>query len=195
MRTLILKIKGFAFLCMMLFAACNSGNQGDRTVDSIEDMNDSMAQRTDSSVSTVAKLDDSTFAKKAADAGLTEVAVGMLAQEKSTNETIKEFGRMMVTDHTKANDELKAIAKQKNILLPTKPGEEHAQHISMLSAKSGEDFDKGFSEMMVQDHEKVYKLFEDAATSLSDVQLKDFAAKTLPVLEKHLREAKTLPAK
>lgn len=192
MRTLILKIKGIALLYLMLAVACNSGSRGDRTVDSIEEMNDSMAQRTDSAVN---ELGDSTFAKKAADAGLTEVAVGMLAQEKSTNETIKEFGKMMVTDHTKANDELKAIAKQKNIMLPTKPGEEHAQHISMLSAKSGNDFDKSFSEMMVQDHEEVYKLFEDAATSLSDVQLKDFAAKTLPVLEKHLREAKTLPAK
>lgn len=62
MRILIFKIKGFALLCMMLVAACSSGSRGDRTVDSIKDMNDSMAQRTDSVVS---ELDDSTFAKKA----------------------------------------------------------------------------------------------------------------------------------
>jgi putative membrane protein len=50
---------------------------------------------------------------------------GKLAAEKATNPQVKEFGSMMVMDHTKANEELMAIAKTKNITLPVAPDEEH----------------------------------------------------------------------
>src|SRR5688572_22529961 len=71
------------------------------------------------------KEDDAEFAVEAADAGLLEVQLGTLALTKASSPEVKRFAQMMVDDHTKANNELKALAQQKNISLPTTLGNEH----------------------------------------------------------------------
>src|SRR3979490_1120961 len=64
---------------------------------------------------------DAAFYKKAAEGGMAEVQLGKLAQEKSSNPNVKDFGAMMVGDHSAANDKLKSIAESKSIKLPTSP--------------------------------------------------------------------------
>ncbi len=105
--------------------------------------------------------DDSKFATDVANGGLAEVALGKLAQQKATNPQVKSFADMMVKDHSKANDELMAIAKSKNITLPAAPDADHQKKMDDLSKLSGKDFDKAY-------------------------ELKAFAAKTAPVVQMHL---------
>jgi putative membrane protein len=62
---------------------------------------------------------DNTFATKAAEGGMAEVQLGNLAKTNASNSDVKSFGDRMVTDHSKANDELKSIASKKGITLPT----------------------------------------------------------------------------
>lgn len=136
--------------------------------------------------------DDTDFAVKAADSGLAEVNASEVAQEKAQNQQVKDFAAMMIQDHTKANEELKSLASSKNITLPTAPGEDHLKNIADLNSYTGADFDKEYMDLMVADHEKAVSLFEDASEDAEDSELRAFAAKTLPNLQKHLEHAKTV---
>lgn len=129
---------------------------------------------------------DGDFATKAAVGGMAEVELGQLALTKASNAQIKDFARMMVADHGKANEELKAIAKMKNISLPTALDEEHQKKMDELNKKMGNDFDKTYVSAMVDGHKKTLKLMQDEAKDGKDADLKAFALKTSPVVQSHL---------
>jgi putative membrane protein len=126
------------------------------------------------------------FMKEAAGGGMMEVTLGQTAQQNAENARVKAFGAMMVADHTKANNELKAIAGAKNFPLPAALPEKHQHHVDNLSKKQGRSFDKAYVDMMVDDHQKDIKAFEKASKSGADSTVRAFAARTLPVLRKHL---------
>lgn len=130
--------------------------------------------------------DDSKFAVEAANGGMAEVALAKLAQTKGTNAKVKDFAAMMIKDHTMANEELMALAKNKNITLPTTVGADEQKAMGDLQAKSGTDFDKAYVDQMVSDHKKTVDLFEKATTDAKDADIKSFAIKTLPTLKNHL---------
>lgn len=162
------------------FQACNNqqANNNDAK-DSVDSLNEQpMVQTTD---------DGSDFLTEAASGGMMEVELGKLAQEKSTNAKVKDFGAMMVKDHSKANDELKQLAMSKNVFLPDAPLQKHQDKIDKLREKSGADFDKDYVDMMVSDHKEDVDAFQDAADNLEDADVKAFATKTLPVLKAHLQ--------
>ncbi|WP_291910405.1 DUF4142 domain-containing protein [Chitinophaga sp. CB10] len=167
-----------ACLAVGLIQSCGNGanNNKEAQTDSAQQINEAVKPVDDKS---------SEFAVKAANGGLLEVAMGKLAQEKATNPRVKEFGNMMVNDHTKANDELKALATSKNITLPASLNPEDQKHIDELAKKSGKDFDKEYMKMMVDDHDHDVKAFEDASKDLTDADLKAFATNTLPTLKAH----------
>lgn len=51
--------------------------------------------------------------RNAAKDEMMEVALGKSASEEGESADVKKFGERMVTDHSKANDDLKAIAEKK----------------------------------------------------------------------------------
>jgi putative membrane protein len=182
-------ITGFA--CCLF--ACHSNTQNDTkaAADSINKTKDSTAKDSTGKMASTAGIitvdqNDAKFATEAASGGMTEVILGKMAQEKSSNAKVKEFGAMMVTDHSKANDELMALAKSKNITLPSAPGADDQKNIDDLNKKKKADFDKAYVNMMVDDHKKDIGAFEDAEKNAKDPDLKAFATKTLPTLKKHL---------
>jgi putative membrane protein len=128
---------------------------------------------------------DLTFMKEAALGGMTEVALGNLAQQNAKHEDVKDFGARMVQDHGKANDELQAIAQQKNVELPKQLDAKHAQTRDKLARLRGDEFDRAYMREMVQDHDADLKKFRQAAQTLTDPDLKQFVAKTLGVIEQH----------
>lgn len=137
------------------------------------------------------------FWSEAAQSGMAEVELSQLAAEKAQNAEVKRFAQMMVTDHGKANSELKALAAKKNIVLPTTLSSSHQSKLEELRGLSGAEFDREYVETMVEDHEAAVELFreqaEDDDTAMADV--KAFAAKTLPTLQKHLESIKGIQAK
>jgi putative membrane protein len=134
------------------------------------------------------------FMKDAAQGGMAEVEIGKLAASKAKDPEVKKFGQMMVTDHTAANNDLKALAGKKNFQLPTDIGS-HKSDMDDLSKETGADFDKDYVEMMVDDHETDVAKFQKMADNGSDPDVKAFAAKCLPVLKKHLDAIKAIQAK
>ncbi len=177
--------------------SCNNSDNKD-SVDKANDANDkkdttAMTSETKKDTMAMPVNDDvAKFAVKVANAGMTEVQLGKMAQEKSTEKSIKEFGEMMVKDHTKAGDELKELASAKNITLPASVSDDMQKHITDLSKETGKDFDKDYVNMMVSDHKDVIDAFEDAAKNSKDSAFKNFAVKTLPTLYKHLGAAKAI---
>lgn len=124
-----------------------------------------------------------------------EVELGKMAADKGKNQQVKDFGNMMVTDHSKANDNLKDIASKKNIDVPASLTEDQRKDVDKLSKKSGSDFDKAYVDMMVDDHKKDVNAFKKASDKLTDNDLKTFATNTLPTLQKHLDAIQNIKTK
>ena len=138
---------------------------------------------------------ENSFYTSAARGGLAEVEMGKLAQAKATNPEVKKFAQLMVTDHTKANDELKTLASAKNLTLPTEISSSQRSTIEELNGLSGAEFDRTYVNEMVEDHEADVQLFEDQAENGGDAEVKAFAAKTLPTLKKHLELIKDIQSR
>jgi putative membrane protein len=138
---------------------------------------------------------DQKFVDKAAQGGLAEVQLGELAQQKSQDPKVKEFAQRMVTDHGKANDQLKSVASEKGITLPTDLDAKDKAEKDKLSKLSGEQFDKAYMNYMVKDHTKDVSEFQKESQSAKDPDVKSFASTVLPTIEDHLKQAKTIAPK
>ncbi|MFT2007047.1 DUF4142 domain-containing protein [Pontibacter sp. 13R65] len=173
-----------------LFGAtsCTSDNNKD-SVDQAQETNEQTFEDTSMQDR---KVDQSDFMTRAASDGKFEVEAGKLAQQKGQNAEVKKLGGQMVTDHEKANTELKALAQKKNITLPDSMSREHMDKLQSLREKNGAEFDEEYVGAMVDAHDKAVTLFEDAAEGLEDAEVKAFASKTLPVLQQHHEHAKRL---
>jgi putative membrane protein len=137
-------------------------------------------------------LTDNEFVMKAASSGMAEVAIGKVGQEKAKDAEVKKFADRVVTDHTKANEQLIRIAKDAGITVPDKPDAMHEEKVKKFQSASGGDFDKDFIHHMVESHTKGVELFTKASKELKNEQLRSFAEKTLPTLKEHLEIAKRL---
>ena len=135
---------------------------------------------------------DATFIKKAAGGGMAEVELGRLATEKASNSDVKQFGQRMVDDHSKANDQLKQVAAEKHVTLPTSISAKDKATKAKLEALSGDQFDRAYMEDMVKDHKQDVAEFQKASKSARDSQIKDWASQTLPTLQDHLKEAQRI---
>ena len=139
-----------------------------------------------------AKAGDQTFVMQALMAGMAETEHGKLASQKATNPKVKAFGEQMVTDHSKAGDELKTIASLKQITVPTSMGPKHQAAHDKLMKLSGAEFDRAYMTDMVMGHQEAVTDFTAEANSGADPQVKAFAAKTLPTIQGHLKMAQDL---
>lgn len=144
---------------------------------------------------TTLNANDQKFMTKAAQGGMAEVSLGNMAQKKAQSADVKNFGKRMVTDHTKVNQQLEGLAKQKNLTLPTKMDSKHMATEKRLSNLKGATFDREYMKHMVTDHEKDVADFQKAAKTAKDPDVKKFASDTLPALQEHLKLARELKAK
>lgn len=138
---------------------------------------------------------DKEFLKKAAIGGLAEVKMGKLAAQNATRADVRKFGQRMVDDHSKINDQLKALATRKGFTPPTDLDEDHQKMLDEMSKMSGIDFDKHYVKMMIDDHEADVADFKTESTKADDAEVRTFASKTQPTLEAHLKAIKAIDAK
>ncbi|HET9276797.1 MAG TPA: DUF4142 domain-containing protein, partial [Flavitalea sp.] len=134
----------------------------------------------------------STFLTKAANSGIAEVQLAKLAQQKATIDAVKNFAAMLERDHSAANDQVKNLAGQRNVSLPASPSEDKQKMYADMEKMTGKAFDKEYISMMVKSHNDGINLFEDTRANASDIDVKNFADKTLPTLKMHLDSAKAI---
>lgn len=164
-------------------------NQDKGAVEEAQETNEQMAE--DTPMEDV-KVDQSDFMTKAASSSMLEIEAGKLAQQKGTSQQVKDYGKQMVTDHTKASTDMKALATKKNVVLPDSMSNDHMEQLNELRDKTGTEFDKAYVDLMVSSHEEAVSLFEDASNNQEDADVKTFAAATLPVLRQHHEHARKL---
>jgi len=132
---------------------------------------------------------DRAFVMNMANAGMGEVELGKLAVKNGASQDVKSFGQRMIDDHTKAGDELKAIADRKNIQWPTMLDAKHKALHDKLAAQTGQAFDRAYIDAMISGHKKVASELRTESKSGKDPDVKQWAEKTLPTVEEHLKLA------
>ncbi len=132
---------------------------------------------------------DAEFLVAAAEINREEISLGQLAQQKGTMSHVKELGKMMEVEHSKSLTDVTALAKTKNISLPTALTEDGQDAYKKLNEKTGNNFDKDYSDMMVKGHKDAVALFEKAATECTDADIRAWASATVPTLQAHLNKS------
>jgi len=123
-----------------------------------------------------------------------EIKMGQLAEKNGGSAEVKEFGRTLVTDHTKAADQVKATAKEVGATVKEEPNSEQKADYDKLAKLKGADFDKEFASHMVDDHQKDIAKFQKEADA-KDGPVSTLAQQQLPTLKKHLQMAQELQNK
>jgi putative membrane protein len=139
---------------------------------------------------------------------LAEIKLGELAQKKAQNADVKAYGKMMVQEHTKANNELKQIATKQNVEPPMDPGPDHSKTADDLQQRQGAEFDRAYADAMVDGHQDVLDALESRVDKSGDDKMPSYTAKksddpidrelnqwaatTAPNVRKHLERAKQL---
>jgi putative membrane protein len=196
MKKLIL----FSAICVVV--ACNSNSETKKTedstnvVDKMDHTTDTAGQNTNNAdvVTGPTELSDMDrdFVMKVAMANTAEVQTGQLASSKGNSAAVKEYGDMMVRDHTDAQGKLRGMAGSMSLSAPDSVDAKHKALKDKLSKLSGDAFDKEYANAMVMDHKEAISLFEKQASGGTNGQLKQFATNTLPTLRAHLEAAQKL---
>jgi putative membrane protein len=136
---------------------------------------------------TAISMADTNFIMAAAQGGMTEVKLGELASTSGVREDVKEFGLMMVKDHTAINDDLKTLAAQKGVALPISLDAEHQDMVDKMAALTGPGFDDAYISGMIQAHQMDDKAFNAESAATQDADIKYFLGISIPVVESHLQ--------
>lgn len=135
---------------------------------------------------------DKDFIEKAAQDGMQEISLGYLAEQRGTQDTVRELGTRILRDHSDANSELGSLALRRGFVPPSHLPRKQQSEVEMLARLSPSAFDKAFLRKMVSEHQKAIRMFQQAAAHGEDLELRAFAQRTLPTLHEHLRQALAL---
>jgi putative membrane protein len=169
--------------------ASTSGSQSTTKKSHKTNKSDSSKASDSSSASGQLSASDKTFVRKAAQGGMSEVELGQLATQNAQSDDVKQFGQRMVDDHSKANDQLKQLAQQKRVVVPTELSAKDKAAKDHLAKLKGAQFDRAYMQHMVQDHKTDVAEFQKQANSGKDSDVKSWASQTLPTLQDHLKQA------
>ena len=194
-----MKISQLTLAAALLLGAASCNYSSDDSVKEAQKTNEAKIDSTTQDTGQGAavrddKEHDSEFMTKAASGGMLEVELGKVVAQRATTADVKQFAQQMVTDHTKANNELKAVAAKKNITLPASLGDDQKKVYDNVLTEKGAQLDQKYVSEMVDDHEEDVKEFQEASTKAGDPAVRAFAAKTLPVLQMHLAMIKKIQA-
>ena len=177
----------FVTFCLFLAACADSSNSNTH--------GNTNSGNTNSGAGNAVSGTDRDFMTKAAIGGMEEVELGRMATQKGASNDVKQFGQRMVDDHSRASNELKSLASQKNVTLPTALDQRHQDDVDRLSKMSGAAFDREYMGMMVKDHVEDVAEFERAAASGDDADVRSWASRTVPTLRQHLQMAQETAVK
>ena len=179
----------FALLILGLISVgCTSTNKAS-TPDTTAQPNSGAAASSPSTNS------DQDFVTRAAQGNSAEIELGKIVAAKSKNPSVKQFAQMMVKDHTTALNELQELAQSKNLNFNDDLPDDAKTLQAKLSSDTGKQLDKDYMNGMVEDHQKDVQEFTDKSQNAKDPDVKQWAGKTLPILQKHLEKAQQVDAR
>ena len=142
----------------------------------------------------VAALDDPTIVAIFDAANTWDIETGTLAEKKGTTKEIRDFGAMLVHDHTMVRQQGRDLAKKLGVH-PTPPkdfamAKDHQAAVKTLRAAKGKEFDRAFLQHEVAFHKAVI----DAVSStllpaIQNQELKDLVTRVAPAFQAHMMAA------
>ncbi len=171
---------GFATATMLLtlsLQSCNNTKQ-DNSKEIAEEQNEAKFANE--------KENDAEFLVSAAAINLEEIELGKLAQTRATTAEVRDLGKMMETEHSKASSDLQALAESKQISIPTTLTDAGLKAQKDLMDTDAKDFDKEYVDKMVSGHKDAISQYEDASSDANDPEIRDWASSMVPVLREHL---------
>lgn len=139
-------------------------------------------------------VNDKDFVKRAADRRATEIELGKLAQEKGSNDAVKQFGKRVVEDGSRTDQSLAAAAARVNVEVPSELPRSGKKTVDKLAKLSGPEFDRAFAKTMVSNQKDDVTSYSEEAQSGRVPEVKEFAAKSLPIVQEHRKMAEDLAA-
>lgn len=145
-----------------------------------------------SGASTSMTAADQSFVTQATYGGLAEVALGETAQRRGASADVRDLGRMLATEHGRANEELAALARTKGMSPPTSPDAGRTTIGAALGRLEGATFDRQYLQQQLSEHDVTIALYESAARNATDSDVRAFANKWLPPIRQHADRIRTL---
>jgi putative membrane protein len=145
--------------------------------------------------SSAQSADDSKFLQEAIRGNTAEVKMGELAKQHAQSKDVRDYGQMLIDDHSKANDKAIAAAKSMNVTAPTEPSAQQKQEHDMIAKLSGSQFDSMFMDHMVRDHQEDIAKYTAQARTGDSSKATDYAKSSLPTLKEHLSKAQSIDSK
>jgi putative membrane protein len=136
--------------------------------------------------------DDASAMKQVAQANLNEISAGKTGVEKAQSPDVKQFAQKMIDEHSRMLEEMKALAKRKDVALPQDANMKDMAQMKLMERKSGADFDREFMEHMVKEHEKTLKDVQNIAAKAKDAEFKAALQKATPKIKEHLELAQRI---
>lgn len=164
---------------MLIMAACDNTRESKEIKEIAENNNAAKFQGNNIK-------NDTQFLINATEIALDEIKLGQLAQQNGSTPEVKELGKMMEEAYSKLLNDLNALAKSKMMAIPTSSTANMQETYTDFSKKSGNDFDKIYSDIMVSEHQYAIEFFEDASIESNDAEIKKWATVSVPILRKHL---------
>jgi putative membrane protein len=136
---------------------------------------------------------DRQFMYQAAQGGMAEVQLARLALQKSSSSGVKQYAQEMITDHTQANNQLKTLAREKGLRLPTTINSTQQALRRQLASLNGSSFDRTYiNRAGVAAHTQQANIFQREVQMGQDPDVKAFAQQVLPIVEQHLQMARSM---
>jgi putative membrane protein len=147
------------------------------------------------SAATMGSHDTGAFVDNAVQGNMYEIDAAKIAQDKSKNADVKAFAKMMITDHTAIQNEMKPLIAKAGKTPPTELDQRRKGFLDNLRAAAPADFDKTYIDQQVAAHKETLTLLNGYAENGDDAGLKAAAAKTAPKVQQHLDKAQAIQAK
>jgi putative membrane protein len=132
---------------------------------------------------------DKMFVKKAMQGNLAEMQLGELTQQKSNNDQVKQFARKMIDDHTKLNEQMRSVALQLSVEIPTEASKKDKSLMNKMQALSGTAYDQAYIKEMVKDHKQDLSEFHMEA---ANGHVAEVATQGSKIISEHLQMAQQL---
>ena len=170
---------------VFLIACGDAGNADESNSDTAATTKNEAEDKNDSALATKAAEKDAQFVVDVITSNYGEVKLAQLAQQKSSNKEIKDVAKTLETDHTAVLNDLKTLASNKGITIPTEESGQAKDKLKELTDDKTSEFDKEWCETLMDNHKNSISKFENAANELTDPDLKNFVNTVLPKLRTH----------
>lgn len=138
---------------------------------------------------------DSTLLHDATSIKLSEIQIGKLELMNGSSEEVKKFAEALLADHKKSLNDLKMLAVDKTITIPTAVNDETRKEYNSLDTIAGADFDKKFIDILTEGHNEKIDKMTQISKEATDDDIKEWASEQIVLLTNHYKEAKKLQQK